>query len=78
MTSLWTANKVMIKGQLSYELPVTSGVRQGSVLGPTLFPANINDLPNHIDCNISLFVDDTLIYQVVNNAQDKLRFQNNV
>jgi hypothetical protein len=70
--------KVRTKGQLSYELPVTSGVPQGSVLGPTLFLVYINDLPDHVDCNISLFADDTLIYQVVNNAQDKLRFQNNV
>ena len=64
--------KVRIKEKLSYELPVTSGVPQGSVLGPTLFLAYINDLPDHVDCDISLFADDTLIYQVVNNAQDKL------
>ena len=70
--------KVSIKGKLSYELPVTSGVPQESVLGPSLFPDYINDLLDHVDCYISLFADDTLIYQVVNNAQDQFRFQYNV
>jgi len=48
------------------------------VIGPTLFLAYINDLPDYVNCNINLFADDTRTYQVVNNAPDKLRFQNNV
>lgn len=66
--------KVRIKGQFPYGLPVTSGVLQGLVLGPTPFLVYINDLSDHVDCSISLFADDTFIYQVVSNAQDKSRF----
>ena len=49
-----------------------------SMLGPILSLAYIYDLSNQIDCNISLFADDTLIYHVVNNTQGKSRFQNKV
>ena len=65
---------MVIKGKASLERPVTSGVPQGSVLGPTLFLACINDSPKHVQCSISLFADDTLVYQMV----DKLNFQKDI
>jgi len=70
--------KVVVASQKSLELDVTSGVPQGSVLGPTLFLVYINDLPQQIKCNISLFADDTLIYQTVNNQVEKETFQSNI
>lgn len=70
--------KVMVKGELSDELSVSSGVPQGSVLGPILFLTYINDLPDYITCSTSLFADDTLLYQSVNNYQDKQAFQTNI
>ena len=50
---------VSINGNHSTILPVSSGVPQGSILGPLLFLVYINDLPQYVDnCKIFLFADD--------------------
>ena len=44
---------------------VTSGIPQGSVLGPVLFLLYINDLPDNVTSNVYMFADDTKIYRPV-------------
>jgi hypothetical protein len=72
------SQRVAIRGAMSADLTVSSGVPQGSVLGPTLFLIYINDLPEAVTCGVSLYADDTLLYSEVNNNEDKHRFQMNI
>ena len=54
--------RVVIEGQASDWLNVTSGVPQGSILGPLLFLVYINDLPYSVTCNADFFADDTVLH----------------
>ena len=54
---------VHIDSQTSEELAVTSGVPQGSILGPLLFIVYINDLPRCVKhCSVNMYADDTVLY----------------
>lgn len=53
---------VVVDGDMSDEALVTSGVPQGSVLGPLLFIIFINDITESCKNNIRLFADDALLF----------------
>ena len=55
--------KTVANGKTSYMKGITTGVPQGSTLGPLLFLLYINDLPNaDTDANNLMFADDTALY----------------
>ena len=58
---------MILNGQSSEGREVSSGVSQGSVLGPLLFLIYINDLTNNLQCNVKLFADDTSLFTLVDN-----------
>ena len=59
---------VVINGINSDEVPVSSGVPHGSVLGPILFLAYINDLPEQVKSRVRLFADDTAMYLAISST----------
>lgn len=56
-----------MEGTFSDWLHVTSGVPQGSILGPLLFLVYINDAPAYIQCgsSIALYADDSKLYRPI-------------
>ena len=64
------SQRVRVDGHLSEEIAVTSGVPQGSFLGPVLFLAYVNDIWKNVKSNIPLFADDCILYRRIRDKRD--------
>ena len=60
--------RVVLNGENSSWQGSTSGVPQGSILGPLLLLIYINDLSDGLSSNCKLFADDTSLFSVVHDA----------
>ena len=70
---------VLFNGVLSNFFNVTSGVPQGSHLGPILFNLYINDLPSvfkNSECKI--YADDVKIYRTIKSVNDSHLLQSDL
>lgn len=63
--------QVNVNGKISQEVPVWSGIPQGSVLGPLLFVVYINDLPQEVNNEVRIFADDTKLFAKSNQKEGR-------
>ena len=67
---LWNrTQQVVLNGQISGSIPVTSGVPQGSVLGTLLFVMFVNDIPSIVSNPTFMLADDIKIFRFVKSSE---------
>ena len=71
--------RVTVLGATSDLLPATSGVPQGSILGPALFLLYVNNLPNNVKSSrVAMFADDTKVFKAIQSPNDALMLQEDI
>ena len=70
--------QVLLDGVQSSQADVLSGVPRGTVLGPLLFLAFNNDMPEVTTSDTRLFADDGLLYREINTETDSEELQNDL
>ena len=62
---------VTVLGETSDTLPVSSGIPEGSILGPMSFLIYVNNLPDSVlTSHVAMFADDTKIYKQIKPHED--------
>ena len=62
--------RIVVNGCSPDWSPVSSGVPQGSILGPLLFLLYVNDIGAHLRSQIRLFADDCTIFREIAGRED--------
>lgn len=62
--------RVVVDGEVSKSSHVTSGVPQGTGIGPTLFLVFINDIADNLNSTTRLFADDCVLHRPIRTEQD--------
>ena len=77
LTTWLTCRKqfVVVDGVSFSAVHVSSGVPQGTVLGPLMFLLYINDIGDDCISTIRLFADDTILHSVIESTLDAERLQ---
>ena len=70
--------QVNVNGTNSEWANITSGIPQGSVLGPILFVLYINDLPDNIVSNVYMFADDTKVFKTITSPNNQHTLENDL
>ena len=53
---------MVLGNKASQKYPVNAGVPRGSILGSTLFLLYINDLPDDVICDMTIYADVTTLH----------------
>ena len=67
--------QTVVEGESSNSAKVSSGVAQGTVLGPLFFLCFITDLSEQVSSHVRLFADDCLLYQPIRSLRDQIELQ---